>query len=51
MTQTYLVQTETLSIYFKKPKINFKKFPSGFGQKTKYTIFHKLKNKASHSFS
>ena len=36
---------------FQKPKINFKKFPSGFGQKTKYTIFHKLKNKASHSFS
>ena len=36
---------------FKKPKINFKNFPSGFGQRTKYTIFPKLKDKASHSFS
>ena len=44
MTQTYFVQTETLRIYFKKPKINFPnliKFPNGFAQNTKYTIFHK----------
>ena len=51
MTQTYFVQTETLRIYFKKPKMNFPnliKFPSGFAQKTKYTIFHKpqIKNKS-----
>ena len=44
MTQTYFVQTETVRIYFKKPKMNFPnliKFPNGFAQKTKYTMFHK----------
>ena len=44
MTQTYFLQMETLRIYFKKPKMKFPnliKFPNGFVQKTKYTIFHK----------
>ena len=45
MTQTYFVQTQTLRIYFKKPKMNSKKFPNGFAQKTKYTIFHKPQTK------
>ena len=48
MTQTYFVQTETLRIYFKKPKMNFPnliKFPNGFAENTKYAIFHKPKIK------
>ena len=38
MTQTYLVLTETLRIYFKEPKMNFL---NGFVQKKNYKIFHK----------
>ena len=48
MTQTYFVQTETLRIYFKKPKMNFPnliKFPNGFAQKTntQFIKSHRLK--------
>ena len=48
MTQTYFVQTETLRIYFKKPKINFPnliKFPNGFAQiqSTQFFTSHRLK--------